>query len=267
MWRLRRSVKRRIFVFLVLAAAGIGIFLIGDLSAAYRIRKKYEVLLLERDSLINSAKRCAYVTVREVKAGESFTAENTERRYLLSEQAQEGLAEEVFGLAACADLPAGSIINTALCGPQECSGTERECVFDDIMLSDCFADYEMVDVRLRYPNGENYCVLKKKRMRRNGENAEECRFALTEAEQILVSAAQYDTEVYKGAELYVVAFVEERLQKEADSFYVPPRQVILQLQRLETKELEVSAQWYGIREALEERLLQNREQRLENNFY
>lgn len=267
MWRLRRSVKRRIFVFLVLTAAGTGIFLIGDLSAAYRVRTAYEVLLSERDSLINGARRRAYVTVKEVKAGESFTAENTEQRYLLSEQAEEGLAQEVFGLAACADLPAGSIIHTALCSPQEYSGTERECVFEDILLSDCFADYEMVDVRLRYPNGENYCVLKKKRMRRNGEKAEECRFALTEAEQILISAAQYDTEVYQGAELYVVAFVEERLQKEADSFYVPPRQVILQLQKLETKELEVSAQWYGIREALEERLIQNREQRLENRFY
>ncbi|MGN1084278.1 MAG: hypothetical protein ACI4QX_04705, partial [Lachnospiraceae bacterium] len=188
------------------------------------------------------------------------------RRYLLSEQTPEGLAQEVFGMTACADLPAGSIVNTALCSRQEFSGTERECVFEDIMLSDCFPDYKTVDVRLRYPNGENYCVLKKKRLRREGENTERCSFSLTEAEQLLISAAQYDTEVYEGAELYVVAFVEERLQKEADSFYIPPGQVILQLQELGTKEVNVSDRWYELREALEKRLLQNREQRLGHSF-
>lgn len=258
MWRLRRSVKRKILFFILLAAGGAGIFLSGAIVSARRAARVYGALLAERDALIDGARRLAYVTVREVKAGESFTPENTERRYLLSEQAEEGLAEEVFGLAACADLPAGSIVSTALCGSQEFLGTERECVFGDILLPDCFEDYKMVDVRIRYPNGENYCVLKQKRLRRGQENPEECRFALTEAEQILLSAARYDTEVYKGAELYVVAFVEERLQKEADSFYVPPAQVILQLRESGTEEISIPAGWYGLRESLE--------QRLENSF-
>jgi len=258
MWRLRRSVKRKILFFVLLAAGGAGIFLFGGAVSAGRAAKVYGALLAERDTLIDGAKRLAYVTVKEIKAGECFTPENTERRYLLSEQPEEGIAEDVFGMAACANLPAGSIISTALCCSQEFLGTERECVFEDILLPDCFSDYEMVDVRIRYPNGENYCVLRQKRLRRRQENPEECRFALTEAEQILLSAARYDTEVYKGAELYVVAFVEERLQKAADSFYVPPAQVILQLKESGTEELDVPAGWYRLRESLE--------QRLENSF-
>lgn len=254
MWRLRRSVKRKILFYFLLVAGGAGIFLFGGAISAKRTAKAYDVLLAERDALIQGAERLAYVTVREVKAGESFTPENTERRYLLSEQAEEGIAGEVFGLAACADLPAGSIVSTALCGSQEFLGTERECVFEDISLPDCFSDYEMVDVRIRYPNGENYCVLKQKRLRRRQENPEECRFTLTETEQILLSAARYDTEVYRGAELYVVAFVEERLQKEADSFYVPPAQIIMQLKESGTEELSVPVSWYKLRESLEQRL-------------
>lgn len=254
MWRLRKSVRRRFGFLCFLAVGGVGVFLSGSILASYRTAKRYDVLLTERDALIGHATRLAYVTVKEIRAGEKFTPENTEQKYLLSEQTPEGIAGEVFGMTACADLPAGSIVSTALCSRQEFLGTERECVFDNIMRSDCFSDYEMVDVRLRYPNGENYCVLKKKRLRRNEENAEECRFFLTEAEQILISAAQYDTQVYEGAKLYVVAFVEERLQKEADSFYIPPRQVILQLQELEIEEPKVSVQWYGMREALEQRL-------------
>lgn len=264
MRRLRRSVKRKFLFLLLLTAGGVAVFFTGSVLASCRTAKKYEVLLAERDAVIGNAGRFAYVTVRNIRAGESFTPENTEKRYLLSEQAPESIAGEVFGMTACADLPAGSIVGTALCSRQELLGTERECVFDDIMCSDCFEDYETVDVRIRYPNGENYCVLKKKRLRRSKENTEECRFFLTEAEQILVSAAQYDMQVYEGAELYAVAFVEERLQKEADSFYVPPRQVILQLQELKTEGTDVSAQWYGLREALEQRLKQNRERRLEN---
>ncbi|MBQ9767636.1 MAG: hypothetical protein IJW37_06005 [Lachnospiraceae bacterium] len=264
MLRLRRSVKRNIGILLLSVTAGAGLLAAGEFLGKMRARQSYETRLAEQTLRIESAERLAYITTKEVKAGEVFTAENTERRYLLSEQAAEGLAIEVLGKVSCANLKVGTIIQNALCGEAEVSDTERECVFEDIEQAERYSDYAVIDVRIRYPNGENYCVLHKKVLRRE-EGEETCRLSLTEPEQLLISGARYDAERYNGTTLYAVAFLEERLQAEADSRYIPPAQVILQLQQ-SAEDVGVAEEWYGLRTALEERLRKNKELREENLY-
>lgn len=265
MWRLRRSVRRKIGSVFLLVAIGGGMLVLGGFLAKHRTEKVYEILLAEKSNRINVAERLVFITTKEIRAGEMFTAENTEQKFLLSEQEPETLAQDVLGMVACADLQPGVILNTALCSRKEFSGAVRECVFDDIERVGNFGDYEVVDVRIRYPNGENYCVLRKKLMRKVDEDAEECSFWLTEEEQLMISAAQYDTEVYDGTTLYVVGFLEERLQQEAGSDYIPSQQVILEMQQSDLNNV-MSPEWYELRRALEERLFKNREERTKNMF-
>ncbi|MDD6036480.1 MAG: hypothetical protein PUC30_09870 [Lachnospiraceae bacterium] len=263
MRRLRKSVRRRILYAVLFVAAQIILFFAGQMTFRYTVCQRYESLLNEKDAVLTAAGRMVYVTTKDVKAGECFTRENAEERYLLSEQNPESLAKEVFGSVSCADIPAGVILNTALCCSQELSATERECVFDDIGQTERFEDYATVDVRLRYPNGENYCVLKQKRLRRTEGNTEECRFILTEREQLMMSGARYDVQLYGGAELYLVGFTEERLQENAESGYIPPVQIMLQIQELDNEKERDPAGWYEQRRALEERLSEHVKQRRE----
>ena len=264
MFRMRRSVKRKVGLVLLSVTAGAGLITAGGIIGNLRARGVYEAGLAEQTMRIEQAERLAYVTTKEVRAGEVFTAENTERRVLLSEQAVEGLATDVLGTVACADLQAGAILQTVLCGAAELSETERECVLEEIAQAECFPDYAVIDVRIRYPNGESYCVLHKKVLRRE-DGEEVCRLSLTETEQLLLSGAKYDVERYSGTTLYAVAFLEERLQKEADSCYIPPASVILQIQKC-AEETEASKDWYGLRTELEERLRINKEQREETMY-
>lgn len=265
MWRLRRSVRRKIGRVFLMTAIGCVMLAIGAVLAKHRTEGVYGSLLAEKSNRISAAERLVCITTKEVKAGEVFTAENTEQKFLLAEQAPETLALDVLGMVACADLQPGVILNTALCSRKEFSDTVRECVFDDIERVKNFGDCEVVDVRIRYPNGENYCVLRKKLMRKVEEDAEECNFWLTEAEQLMISAAQYDAEVYDGTMLYVVGFLEERLQQEAGSDYIPSRQVILEMQQSDLNNATLT-EWYELRCALEERLFNNRKERAENRF-
>lgn len=260
MRRIRRSVKRRIVFVTLTAVLQLLLLCVCYVTVKGGIERKYAVLLEEKERVQKLAEREAYVTRTEVKAGECFTEENTEKRYLLSEQNPESLAKEVLGTVAAADLPAGVILNTALCCAMDVAVTERECVFEDILLTEKFSEYALVDVRIRYPNGENYCVLRKKRLRRTEGNAKECRLFLNETEQLLVSAAQYDTERYEGAALYVVGFVEELLQEVSEGTYLPPTQVMLQLCETEETYAEAFLWWQEQRAALETRLSEYGEQ-------
>ena len=263
MRRMRRSVRKKILFGILCVAVQVVLILVCWTTVRQVLVKKYEGVLAEKNAVLEAAGRMVCITKREVRAGEIFTTDNTERRYVLSEQNPEALATDVIGLTSCADLPEGVIINTSLCSKQECAPSERKCVFRNIRFSECFSVYDAVDVRIRYANGENYCVLKKKRLQKSEEDEKACCFFLTEEEQLLMSAAQYDVDVYEGAELYMVGFMEERLQEDAISAYLPSVQVVAQLRQWnEEYRLEFDT-WCELRTALELRLAEHRKQRLE----
>lgn len=254
MWRMRKSIRRKWAIgilFCLLQCAGF----VGCYTAVrYTTLRKYAALLAEKDKIVQQARRSVYITRTGVSVGEVFTEENTEQKTVLSEQNPEGLETEVLGKIACADLPAGSIISKAVCCTSDVSATERECVLRNVKNTDYFSEGAVVELRIRYDNGENYCVIKKKRIGKKEDETDVCRLYLTEEEQLLLSAARCDVQSYDGAELYMVGFREERIQTEACCEYLPPVQVMTQL-RTWTEEYENNfRQIQEQRTALEERL-------------
>ena len=263
MRRLRKSVRKKILFGILCVAVQIVLILACRTVVRQVLIKRYEGVLAEKNAVLEAAGRMVCITKKEVKAGELFTRDNTEMRYVLSEQNPEALVADAIGMTSCADIPAGVIINTSLCTKQACAPSERRCVFRNIRFSECFSVYEAVDVRIRYANGENYCVLKKKRLQKSEEDEKACCFFLTEEEQLLMSAAQYDVDIYEGAELYMVGFMEERLQEDAISAYLPSVQVVSQLRQWNEEYRLEFDRWCELRTALELRLTEHRKQRLE----
>lgn len=263
MRRLRKSVKKKIGIGVLLTVIQVFLLVLYRIAAGSVAEQKYHSLLEEQEGRIRAAERVGYVTLRDIKAGERFSEENVVKRQFLSEQNPESLEAEVIGGIACADLKEGEFVTGAVCIAKEVLPSERKCVFYRIEYAENFENYDVVDVRIRYANGENYCVLKKKSLQKLPEDAKVCFFFLTEEEQLLMSAAQYDAEVYEGANLYLVGFREERLQTDAVSDYLPPVQVISQLCMWETGYASGREEWCRLRSALEERLNKYKEQRRE----
>lgn len=265
MRRIRRSTGRRIMLVLCLCLAA-ALLCVGTMYYTGRqYKKRYEPVLLEKEQRILAAERRVFVTTGFVSAGEELSRENCAWMTVLSDQPQELFADEVYGKTACADIAGGTQVLAALCCEESYTATQRENVAEDIAQCENFADYDLVDVRIRYPNGENYCVLQKKRLRKDEGKPRQHRLILSEAEMILLSGARYDVETYRGCELYFVAFAEERLQDRTESRYIPPKQEITQLLEL-TEENEANTLWYSYRQELEVRLLEESEQRLNRLF-
>lgn len=262
MWRMRRSVRKKILFGGICIVVQVLLFVVCRETTVRLTERKYENLVKERDVILESAGRMAYITKCEVKAGEVLTEENIEKKYVLSEQNPDSLAIDALGMKACADLPEGVILNTALCCAQEYAVSERICVFNNIGFAECFFEYDTVDVRLRYANGENYCVLKKKQLQK-GEDESCCGFYLSESEQLLMSAAQYDVEVYDGTEIYLVGFREARLQENSVSEYIPSVQVITQLREWSEEYKDSFHAWCQRRTELEQRLAEHKKMRID----
>lgn len=258
MRRIRKRVKRKLWCGMAILAVQILLVYGCGVTVRRVTERKYESLLREKEASLAAAGRFAFVTRKAVRAGERFTEENTEGRYLLSEQNPDALSRDAIGTTATVDIPEGVILTTALCTGQDIVPSERECLFYDIKCSEDFAEYDAVDIRLRYANGENYCVLKEKRLRHASEDKTVCSFFLTEEEQLLMSSARYDVEVYEGAYLYMVGFREENLQEDARSVYLPSVQVAMQLKEWSDAYRESFAALCESRIALEHRLSEYR---------
>ena len=257
---LRKSVRKRIRWGFIIIAVQLFLLCLCRVTVKQATAKKYESVLAEKEQLLMAAERMVCITTKAVRAGERFTEDNVERRYALSEQEAGTLAVNAIGTVARVDLPSGVILNTSVCSTEEYDVSERKCTFQGIVFSDCFEVYDVVDVRIRYGNGENYCVLKNKRLLPAGRE-DGCCFVLNETEQLMMSGAGFDAEMYEGAELYLVGHLYEWEEGEVLSSFVPSEQVLMQLLELDTDNKVFIEKRLEFRKALEGRLVEHRKRR------
>ena len=254
MRRIRRSVQKRILI----CFSSIFVGVICLYSVYFFTRKTtvwtYEEKLHLMEEQLLETERIAYVAIREISAGEMFTEENVVRKSVYSDEERDYFAgEEIFSKQARIDISAGMRILTIMETDEEDEESRRECTFTEIGLSDTLKSGDMVDVRIQYPNGENYCVLEGKKLQRSEINLFESRFLLSEQEQLYLSSALYDQIFYAGTKLYAVRYVTIPLQTEADMKYIPALDVLQQLSQID-KQYKNQMQ---LREALEQRLQEN----------
>lgn len=249
--RIRRSVQKRILICVIGSCVGLLCLYSVYFFTKYTTALSYEEKLHLVEGKLLETERMVYVAVREISAGEIFTKENVVRKRVYSDEKEIYLAgEEIFSKQASMDIPAGMQILTIMEADEDYEESRRECTFTEINLPDTLKSGDMVDVRIQYPNGENYCVLEGKKLQRSGTNSLESRFLLSEQEQLYISSALYDKVFYVGTKLYAVRYVMIPLQTESDMKYIPALDVLQQLSQIE-QDYKNKVQ---LREALEQRL-------------
>lgn len=249
--RIRRSVQKRIWICLMSICLGFVCLYSVYFLTQYTTALSYEEKLGLIEGKLLETERMAYIAVREISAGETFTEENVVKKRVYSDEEAVYLAgEEIFSKQARIDIPAGMRILTVMEAEEEYEESRRECTFMEISLPDVLKSGDMVDVRIQYPNGENYCVLERKKLQRSETNCLESRFLLSEKEQLYISSALYDQTFYAGTKLYAVRYVTVPLQTESDMKYIPALDVLQQLSQIE-KDYKNKVQ---LREQLEKRL-------------
>lgn len=251
MRKIRRSTKKRLIFF------GVGIlFLAGCFFSVFFLTRQSVIWLYQEEvqtlkEKLAEKERMAYVAVRDILPGEHFTEENVIKKQIYTDEDKNYfLDEEIFNKQAVFALPAGMHILKIFGTENSYTGETRECIFSEIALADILKTGDVVDVRIQYPNGENYCVLAGKTLYRNETDASESRFLLNEQEQLYVSSALYDKAVYDGTRLYAVRYVAASMQETSLANYVPVQDVVLQLYQAGTE--REHGLW--LREELENRL-------------
>lgn len=256
---LRRSTKQYITVcviaILVVAVAATGI----TVKIVDAVKTESENKLNKCYAEMNDNKRSVYRVTKDVMSGEVLTQDSIELKTVYATQPPEMYIDESdIGKVVLIDVMAGTQVLKTMVSDKSVDNDIREAEFNSILISSNMFENDVIDVRIAYPNGEDYAVLSKKNLKGYTGEAANCFLWLTEEEIIRTHNAIVDAYLYTGAYLYTTKYIEPTLQEATVVNYTPSVEAINLIQKnpniLVTAINELST---SVRKALENRLAQS----------
>lgn len=241
--RQKRKNKTRLYILVVTLAVitlmslllCIGSYLIS------RVKAEYERKLAENQQLIQQNTRLVYVAMQDIRRGESVQEAMLEvRRSLCSQREDLLFMQEDIGKVAVADIAAGTFLNKTLVNQSGAVTGLREMCYRTIELTGNISDFDVVDVRIRYPDGEDYVVLAEKSIRLE-DGYGQCYLWVTEEELLLMSAAMVDVEKNDGTYIYTSKYIEPAIQEKSVVTYQPNKEIVEIIQQSPNVGIEIAA--------------------------
>ena len=227
--RQRGKKKNRICILLMIVLVAViagSSFCVATYSVK-ELHEKYETMLEENTILIQQNTRQVYVAAQDIRGGESIDEEMLELRRTLCSQKDELLfTSQDIGKEAITDIPEGTFLNKSLVNQSGPVDGLREVCYRTIDLTENVRSYDVVDIRIRYPNGEDYVVLAGKQIILAEAGGAWCYIRVSEEELLLMSAAMVDAEQTYGTRIYTSRYPEPTIQQKSFVTYCPSEDII-----------------------------------------
>lgn len=184
-----------------------------------------ENIQLLQQQILNRT-RSGYVALTDIKAGEIITDSMISyASNMISDVGQDKfMSVDDVGKTASTNIEAGMpIYKSDVTDESPNTLRERECSF--IWLNSNLKDYDFVDVRILFPNGEDYIVAAKKSIYDTRVQVNDVFLRLTEEEIQLLDAAIVDANMH-NAKIYVTKYINPEIQEASEISYSPSSDVM-----------------------------------------
>lgn len=220
--RMKRTTKQYIVVALICIVVIGGAATITSYLITNQIKAEYDSLLQKAESDIKDNQRNIYVALRDINAGEELTGDLVEKRKAFSSQSQETyITESEIGTLALIDIPKETYIMRSMVTKTSVESELREVEFQVIYHGSNIISGDTVDVRVFFPNGEDFIILTKKQIKNIAMDNQTIYLWLAEEEILRMSGAIVDTYLYSGAKIYITKYIEPNLQNASFTTYEP----------------------------------------------
>ena len=230
------------------------------------MKTEYESKLEILSKQVQKNNQYVYEAITDIRAGDYVTKEQLEYKRVFSSQSQNHFMKaEDIGKVALVNIPKGVYVQENMIANMQESNGLRETDYQCIKVAGYIKENDMVDVRIFYPNGENYIVLSKKEVKKCSEDHISCNLWLSEEEILRLSTAIVDAYLYSGAYLYCTKYINPTIQESSIVNY-QPSEATQNLIHNNPNIVEVAQSTLSmkLRKELEERLVEHRKQ--ENEF-
>ncbi|SHO47039.1 hypothetical protein SAMN02745217_01374 [Anaerocolumna xylanovorans DSM 12503] len=198
----------------------------------------------------------AYEAVTDIKAGEIITKEMAASKRTLSGQDKKNfMTADDIGSQALADIPKGTELLKNMLLKNTIEDDLRELEFSSNIAGEHIREGDYTDIRLRYPDGEDYIVLSKIYINRIDLEKRYLYLNLSPEEIHLISSALVDCYLKTGSYLYMARYIQASCQEPSYVTYIPNTDV-LELMKKDPNIAEKTRDYFNEtgRRELEERL-------------
>lgn len=250
-----KSKRHSLFKLLIILMIPILIYYLFT-TRLNQVRKEYDLKLSNTIKQQSQYEKQVYVAARQIKAGTVINQADVIKRTIYSDMNQaDFFTQEDCGSIALVNLPPNMPILKNLISNTSIQTDLREEEYFTFFLATNLEQYDVIDVRILYPNGENYIVLAKKSIQTLNLKTNQCILHVNEEEILKISSAIIDTYLRAGTILYSSKYIEPGIQSPAIPNYQPSEAVISLLSKdpniLRRAVKSVSA---GVRRELDRRL-------------
>ena len=189
-------------VGLVVAGVTIGVSVATVKSYENGTNKKYRKLFIKE---VVSLKRD--VIQGEIVKDEDVKTTEVHKNNAPADQASKS---DVVGRIAKYNVPKNIPLVAGMFSDEVIAQDMRTLEYNTILLPSDLAEQDFVDVRLRYPSGVDYLVLKQKKVEKIANTT--MWFNVNEEEMMLMNGAEVDTFINEGAKLYAVKYTDPEAQ-------------------------------------------------------
>jgi len=223
--RINRSTKQLI-TFIVVAVllvattvATLHILYVKQLKESH----KQELNILETELQENT--KMAYIPQEDIKKGELLEESKFEKVDILTKAEETYITDMDFGKVALVDIIGGVPVYKSMVA-EFVEDDLREEEFNVFYLNTNLKNNDYVDIRIVYPNGENYIVLSKKAIKNVSLQNADCFLWLTAEEIHYISSAIVDAYLNEGTKIYTSKYIEPSVQEQSIVTYMPNQDVL-----------------------------------------
>lgn len=187
-----------------------------------KIKKEYQHDINVLKEQLEEKEVFVYEAKVDIPTGSLIKEEDFIYRVSCSDKPQNYfMTKEGIGMTALMDISAGTQVIKGMLTENAVDNDLREAEYNIFYINSNVIQNDYVDVRIRFPNGEDYIILSKKRILSPNIESFQCFLWLKEEEILNMSSAIIDAYLYSGTILYTTKYIEPNLQEESIPTYQP----------------------------------------------
>lgn len=242
---------------------------IGTAAFLFTTLKKTNEMKAAMQVEMDANKQTVFVAIADIAKGSVLSCEGENANIIASNiysglESNRYLSIDEMGSTAIVDIAAGDPIMKNMAIPLMINHDTREYEVGATMIMVNQENNDVVDVRITYPNGEDYVVLSKKQIMNLIKDNCIYDLFLSEDEILRYVSAMVDAYSITGCRLYTTRYVESNIQNDAIPNYLVRAETIDLIQSdpniVETAAMTLNRQ---ARENLEQRLAGITEEQLD----
>lgn len=210
--------KRKIKLTNVAKGILVTIVIMGALGAGLYIifQNKMNSCEMELNALKKDLFKSVYMSKGNILAGAVINENDFYLADIYSSIDQgQYITKEDIGKVLIIDVKANVPILEAMVREEMIQNDLREEELNMLLLPSNLAKNQFVDVRIGFPNGEDYIVLSKKKIQDVMLQNNTIWLWINEKEILMLSSAIVDAYLHKGSKLYTVTYIEPTTQDQA----------------------------------------------------